>query len=83
VGPPEGRFVKDRTHQEILKVVDERVDLVVTGVQGKGLVDRLVVGSTTHRVIREAGRPNLPLPRRQRWRAVVRSIARGPWNFRW
>jgi nucleotide-binding universal stress UspA family protein len=59
---PEERVVKGRAYQEILKVVaDERVDLVVMGVQGKGIVDRLVFGSTTHRVIREAGCPVLTL----------------------
>ena len=59
---PEERVVKGRAYQEILKVVaDERVDLVVMGVQGKGVVNRLVFGSTTHRVIREAGCPVLTL----------------------
>lgn len=59
---PEQRVVKGRAHQEILKVVaDEHVDLVVMGVQGKSVVDRLVFGSTTHRVIREAGCPVLTL----------------------
>lgn len=59
---PEERVVIGRAHQEILKsVVDEHVDLVVMGVQGKGVVNRLVFGSTTHRVIREAGCPVLTL----------------------
>src|SRR5690606_4782233 len=59
---PEERVVKGRAHHEILKVVaDEGVDLVVMGVQGKGVVNRLVFGSTTHRVIREAGCPVLTL----------------------
>lgn len=59
---PEERVVKGRAHQEILKVVaTEHVDLVVMGVQGKGVVDRLVFGSTTHRVIREAACPVLTL----------------------
>jgi nucleotide-binding universal stress UspA family protein len=59
---PEERVVKGRAHQEILKVVaDEHVDLVVMGVQGKGIVNRFVFGSTTHRVIREAGCPVLTL----------------------
>ena len=45
---PEERVVKGRAHQEILKVVaDEGVDLIVMGVQGKGIVNRLVFGSTT------------------------------------
>jgi nucleotide-binding universal stress UspA family protein len=59
---PEERVVRGRAHQEILKVVaDEHVDLVVMGVQGKGVVGKLVFGSTTHRVIREAGCPVLTL----------------------
>ena len=59
---PEERVVNGRAHQEILKVVaDEHVDLIVMGVQGKGVVNRFVFGSTTHRVIREAGCPVLTL----------------------
>ena len=59
---PEERVVMGRAHREILKIVaDERVGLVVMGVQGKGIVDRLVFGSTTHRVIREAACPVLSL----------------------
>jgi nucleotide-binding universal stress UspA family protein len=59
---PEERVVEGRAHEEILKVVaDEHVDLVVMGVQGKSAVNRLVFGSTTHRVIREAGCPVLTL----------------------
>ena len=59
---PEERVVKGRAHDEILKAVaDEQVDLVVMGVQGRGGVNRLVFGSTTHRVIREAGCPVLTL----------------------
>ena len=59
---PEERVVKGRAHEEILKMVaDEHVDLIVMGVQGKGVVNRFVFGSTTHRVIREAGCPVLTL----------------------
>ena len=59
---PEERVVTGRPYQEILKVVaEERVGLVVMGVQGKGVVNRLVFGSTAHRVIREAGCPVLTL----------------------
>jgi nucleotide-binding universal stress UspA family protein len=59
---PEERVVKGRAHQEIVKIVAaEHVDLVVMGVHGKGVVNRLVFGSTTHRVIREAGCPVLTL----------------------
>ena len=59
---PDERVVKGRAYDEILKVVaDERVDLVVMGVQGKGLVNKLMFGSTTDRVIREARCPVLTL----------------------
>ncbi len=59
---PEERVVRGRAYREILKVVaDERVDLVVMGVQGKGAVDRFLFGSTTHRVVREARCPVLTL----------------------
>lgn len=58
----EPRVTRGRAYREILKVVkDDRVDLVVMGVQGKGVMDRLMLGSTTHRVIREAGCPVLTL----------------------
>lgn len=59
---PERRVVNGRAYQEILKTVaDEGVELVVMGVHGKGALTRLVFGSTTHRVIREAGCPVLTL----------------------
>jgi nucleotide-binding universal stress UspA family protein len=59
---PEERIIRGRAHQGIIKAVaDEGVDLVVMGVQGKSVVNRLVFGSTTHRVIREAGCPVLTL----------------------
>lgn len=59
---PEERVVRGRAPHEILKVAaEEHVELVVMGVQGRGVVDRLVFGSTTHRVIREARCPVLTL----------------------
>lgn len=59
---PDERVVKGRAYQEILKIVaEEDVDLVVMGVQGKGALNRLVFGSTAHRVIREARCPVLTL----------------------
>lgn len=59
---PDERVVKGRAYEEILRVVaEEHVDLVVMGVQGKSIVSRLIFGSTTHRVIREAGCPVLTL----------------------
>jgi nucleotide-binding universal stress UspA family protein len=59
---PEERVVTGRAYREILKAVaDEGVELVVIGVQGRSALDLLVFGSTTHRVIREAGCPVLTL----------------------
>jgi nucleotide-binding universal stress UspA family protein len=59
---PEERVVQGRAHQAILAMVAaEHVDLVVMGVQGQGSVSRFIFGSTTHRVIREAGCPVLTL----------------------
>ncbi len=57
---PEERVTRGRAYREILKVAgDEGVELIVMGVQGKGALNRLVFGSTTHHVIREAGCPVL------------------------
>ena len=59
---PDERVVKGRAYREILKTVEEeRVELVVMGVNGRGAIDRFVFGSTTHRVIRDAACPVLTL----------------------
>jgi nucleotide-binding universal stress UspA family protein len=59
---PEERVVKGRAYREILNAVaEDQVDLVVMGVRGAGVLNRLVFGSTTHHVIREAGCPVLTL----------------------
>jgi nucleotide-binding universal stress UspA family protein len=59
---PEVRVVKGRASRDILKIVaEEGVELVVMGVHGRTALDRVVFGSTTHRVIREAGCPVLTL----------------------
>lgn len=52
--------VAGRAHQEILRhAAEQQADLVVMGVHGRGLVDRLLFGSTTHHVIRAATCPVL------------------------
>jgi nucleotide-binding universal stress UspA family protein len=59
---PDERIVKGRAYRVILDLVAaEGVDLVVMGVHGRSALDRLVFGSTTHRIIREAGCPVLTL----------------------
>lgn len=57
---PEERVTRDRAYREILRIAkDEGVQLIVMGVQGKGALNRLLFGSTTHHVIREAVCPVL------------------------
>lgn len=59
---PEERVTRGRAYREILRVAkDEGIELIVMGVQGKGALTRLVFGSTTHSVIREAACPVLTL----------------------
>jgi len=59
---PVERVVRGRAYQEILRTVaNESVQLVVMGIGATTVVDRLIFGSTTHRVIREAGCPVLTL----------------------
>ena len=56
----ETAVVAGRAHQEILRQAGERQsDLVVMGVHGRGVVDRLLFGSTTHHVVRAATCPVL------------------------
>ena len=57
---PEERVVRGRAYREIVKIAkDEGAELIVMGVQGRGALDRLIFGSTTHHVIREADCPVL------------------------
>lgn len=51
-----------KPYQELLRIAAERhADLIVLGVQGRGALDRLLFGSTTHHVIRQATCPVLTL----------------------
>jgi nucleotide-binding universal stress UspA family protein len=57
---PEEEVRFGRAHREILRLVDERpFDLIVMGVHGRGAVERLLFGSTTDQVIRQARVPVL------------------------
>jgi nucleotide-binding universal stress UspA family protein len=57
---PEERVIRGRAYREIVKIAkNEGAELIVMGVQGRGALDRLVFGSTTHHVIRDAGCPVL------------------------
>jgi nucleotide-binding universal stress UspA family protein len=41
---------------------DQRIDLMVLGTRGLGLVEKLLIGSTTDRVVRRARCPVLSVP---------------------
>lgn len=59
---PDERLAAGKAHREILRVAEEAsAELIVMGVHGKGVLNRRLLGSTTHRVIREAGCPVLTL----------------------
>ena len=52
--------VEGRAHREIVRyATEQRCDLVVMGVHGRGALDRMLFGSTTHQVIRAAACPVL------------------------
>jgi nucleotide-binding universal stress UspA family protein len=60
----ETAFVEGRAYREILaRAAAAQADLIVMGVHGRGAVDRLVFGSTTHHVIRAAACPVLVVRR--------------------
>ncbi len=56
----ESIVVTGKPYREILRIAQERgVDLIVLGVQGRGVLDRMFFGSTTHYIIRHASCPVL------------------------
>jgi len=57
------QVAEGRAHKEILRVAsEERADLIVMGIQGRGAVDLMLFGSNTHAVIRGAACPVLTVP---------------------
>jgi nucleotide-binding universal stress UspA family protein len=59
---PETRVETGKVYRQIIQVADETdTELIVMGVQGRGAVDRLLFGSTTHQVVRAARCPVLTL----------------------
>ncbi|MGB9978063.1 universal stress protein [Methanobacterium sp.] len=52
-----------KPHEVILETMDkEDVDVAIMGASGKHGLDRVILGSTTERVIRETKRPVLVVP---------------------
>jgi nucleotide-binding universal stress UspA family protein len=59
---PQELVAVGKAHQEILRVAREtKAELIVMGVQGRGAVDLMLFGSTTHHVIRESHCPVLTI----------------------
>jgi nucleotide-binding universal stress UspA family protein len=57
------RVERGRARHVIVQVAEEcEAGVIVMGAHGRHALDRLIFGSTTHRVIHEAGRPVLTLP---------------------
>jgi nucleotide-binding universal stress UspA family protein len=58
----ETQITQGKAYSEILRVAGEQqTELIVMGVQGHGVVDRLLFGSTTNHVVRQATCPVLTL----------------------
>lgn len=59
---PDERVVSGKAYRVILDIAEaEKAEIIVMGVHGKGALNRLFFGSTTHHVIREARCPVLTL----------------------
>lgn len=59
---PEERIVYGKPHREIVRIAAEAgAGAIFMGVHGRGVVDRMLFGSTTHHVIRQAPCPVLTL----------------------
>jgi nucleotide-binding universal stress UspA family protein len=59
---PEERVLSGKAYRAILDIAQqEKVEVIVMGVHGKGALNRRLFGSTTHHVIREAPCPVLTL----------------------
>lgn len=57
------KIEEGKPHEVILETMDEEdVDVVVMGASGKHGFDRILLGSTTERVVRETTRPVLVVP---------------------
>jgi len=72
------RIAAGSAHDEILRIaVEERADLIVLGARSQGPLERLVLGSTAHHVVRAATCPVLTVrsPRVRKARGVGALVA--------
>lgn len=59
---PDAMVVEGKAWHELLRIAEERkADLLVLGVHGRGVLDRLLFGSTTSQVVRRAEVPVLSI----------------------
>jgi nucleotide-binding universal stress UspA family protein len=59
---PDERVVSGKAYRVVLDIAEqEKAEIIVMGVHGRGTLNRLLFGSTTHHVIREARCPVLTL----------------------
>jgi nucleotide-binding universal stress UspA family protein len=71
-----GEILKGEPYKEIVRFArNEKASLIVLGKRGLGLIDRMLVGSTTLRVLRESDIPVLAVRKRDEKRPVnIRNI---------
>ncbi|MGB7293559.1 MAG: universal stress protein [Thermodesulfobacteriota bacterium] len=71
-----GEILKGEPYKEIVRFAqNEKASLIVLGKRGLGLIDSMLVGSTTLRVLRESGVPVLAVRKRDEKSAVnIRNI---------
>jgi nucleotide-binding universal stress UspA family protein len=75
----ETRVETGMPYRIILRILeDEKIDLVVMNIHGKGMLDRALLGSTAERIVRAAGCPVMlvpPLKKKRKARSGGRAVA--------
>ena len=70
-----GKILKGEPADRILKTAkSERADLIVIGTRGHGLLDRMLIGSTTLEVLRKSGIPILAFKEGEKSREAIRHV---------
>lgn len=70
-----GKILRGEPGARILSTARrEKADLIVMGTRGHGLLDRMLIGSTTLEVLRKSGIPILAFKKNEKRRAVIRHI---------
>lgn len=73
--PFEGKFLKGKPGARILSAARrEKADLIVMGTRGHGLLDRMLIGSTTLEVLRKSVIPVLAFKKNEKKRTVIRQM---------